>query len=1079
MKKRLICLLLALAMLLTIAPMAMAEEENQLLGCSLTVNEDGGYNKSDNTTPLAAPVNTRLLLALYYGKSDNYSRVTGVEVQSGGTAHVTFTQLDGGPNFFAIETGDAVGAVALTLTLDGGTEFEKTVETTFTISTAETLLGFEMIQDESGNWVKKTDSDMPYPVQVTEGTTTYWSLKYGEVSTTYSDVTGVVTEPGCATEIALVESNARIFKITATEAENVYMTLLFQDGSQATTTMTVEEASIGNVAEFTYDGETYYVVMGFVQQADMLQAFVEGGFGINFGPNETRVSEHKIAIGIFQNVYEANMTERKALISQISDVTFSLPDCETMSIGTVVQPQETVTNTEDAYWWVPMFFSPGNENSALSAAVTLTTGEVLNIRVECHTSVRQESTIDCQDPTTFPATYLFFNDTATTEIYTMAELNELVQGLKLSADESVLTTVLLAPVIYEGVLEISNENENSNNCNLIIQGTTRWYEDEGRGEMTTILGGIRVKQRMRSIQDVYLMAHSEDAYNVLDANGNACGILTDGGEAYVAINCTFDGYEIGLADQDGYICPLTDCVFLNCSVGVQITDQAYGNGNSQIMRALFQGCGVGIQIDALPEYMTNYSFRVWECDFVDNGADLSCSSTSGYYYCYGNFYGYTQGDNVMFRNAAVVMPNILTDPRRTQPVGVEGQYEAIGANAGMMLLSLEAVPMLLSDEVEIDTTNYCTVEESNDDAVVVDVVKLLFDETGNYVINDPQAFVNRTKPLQIDLIDYNADGEIVVVASWYFAAAADATGINIGLTTAEADGKLTVTVTDAGGLGALQATLTVSCPESWLTAKATGPDGDVQENLVCEDGQVTFTVDQGGAYVLEAVTVEEEEETPEEPVIPEEPVVPEEPVKPVKPVKPTTSNQKDEEEQTTVLPFSDVKKTDWFYDEVRYVFTEGLMSGVGGGKFAPNATLTRAMVVQVLYNLEGQPKAGRAPFTDVDAGTWYHDAVAWAAENDVVNGMGDGTFAPDAPITREQLAAILYRYAIYDGMTAVTLEENLSAYPDADQVSEYAVTAMNWAVGQGLIQGMAGKLAPQATATRAQTAAILMRFCQR
>ena len=159
---------------------------------------------------------------------------------------------------------------------------------------------------------------------------------------------------------------------------------------------------------------------------------------------DTETSEQKIAVSLFQDVYESNMTEAKSLLSLISDVTFSLEDeCQFLSLGEVVRPQETVTNTEDSYWWVPMTFAPGNENSALCAAVTLTTGEVLEIRVECHTSVRDESNIDCSDPNTFPSTYAGENADETPEIDTMAELNELIQGLHLSKSESAWTAVTL------------------------------------------------------------------------------------------------------------------------------------------------------------------------------------------------------------------------------------------------------------------------------------------------------------------------------------------------------------------------------------------------------------------------------------------------------------------------------------------------------------------------------------------------------------------------------------------------------------------------------------------------------------
>ena len=183
---------------------------------------------------------------------------------------------------------------------------------------------------------------------------------------------------------------------------------------------------------------------------------------------------------------------------------------------------------------------------------------------------------------------------------------------------------------------------------------------------------------------------------------------------------------------------------------------------------------------------------------------------------------------------------------------------------------------------------------------------------------------------------------------------------------------------------------------------------------------------------------------------------------------------------TPTLPFTDVKSGDWFYEAVQYVYDKGMMTGVSADRFAPASTTTRGMIVTILYRLENEPAvSGGSAFTDVESGAWYADAVAWAAANDIVNGTSATTFAPNSPITREQMATMLYRFAQYKGMDAVTLQENLTGYPDGDQVSDYAIPAMNWAVGQGLIAGMEnGTLVPQGSATRAQVATILMRFCE-
>ncbi len=178
-------------------------------------------------------------------------------------------------------------------------------------------------------------------------------------------------------------------------------------------------------------------------------------------------------------------------------------------------------------------------------------------------------------------------------------------------------------------------------------------------------------------------------------------------------------------------------------------------------------------------------------------------------------------------------------------------------------------------------------------------------------------------------------------------------------------------------------------------------------------------------------------------------------------------------------PFIDVAEGDWFYDAVVYAYQNALMDGVGGNRFAPNSETTRAQLVTILYRLEGQPAvSGDLPFTDVETGTWYTNAVLWAAQNGIVNGVTDTTFAPGDEITRQQLVTILYRYAEAKGYD-VSASADLSGYPDAGQVQDYAQPAMAWAVAENIIQGMEdGTLKPAGNASRAQIATILMRFCE-
>lgn len=192
----------------------------------------------------------------------------------------------------------------------------------------------------------------------------------------------------------------------------------------------------------------------------------------------------------------------------------------------------------------------------------------------------------------------------------------------------------------------------------------------------------------------------------------------------------------------------------------------------------------------------------------------------------------------------------------------------------------------------------------------------------------------------------------------------------------------------------------------------------------------------------------------------------------------TTVYAKWTEAPVSGLPFGDVKGADWFYNDVKYVYEKGMMAGTAADVFAPNATTTRAMIVTILYRLEGSPAVtGGNVFTDVPAGQWYTDAVNWAAANQIVKGTSATTFAPNDSITREQMAAILYRYAQYKGYD-VTKKADLSGYSDNSQVSAYAKDALAWANAAKLINGVTNTtLAPQGNATRAQVSAILHRFC--
>ena len=236
-------------------------------------------------------------------------------------------------------------------------------------------------------------------------------------------------------------------------------------------------------------------------------------------------------------------------------------------------------------------------------------------------------------------------------------------------------------------------------------------------------------------------------------------------------------------------------------------------------------------------------------------------------------------------------------------------------------------------------------------------------------------------------------------------------------------------------------TVTVTPDEGYVleSLTVTDKDGDKVSTTKGEDGKYTFTM-PGSAVTVKAVFAEEG----------------------------TVSE----------LPFEDVKVEQWFYEAVKYVYDNELMNGISATEFNPNGLLTRGTIAQVLFNLEGADADAAAVFDDVPADAWFADAVNWAAANNIVTGYGDGTFGPDNNITREQMAAILYRYAQFKGYDD-SAKGDLTAFTDGDNVSEWATDALAWCVGAKLINGRDnGSVDATGTATRAEIAQIFMNFCE-
>ena len=288
------------------------------------------------------------------------------------------------------------------------------------------------------------------------------------------------------------------------------------------------------------------------------------------------------------------------------------------------------------------------------------------------------------------------------------------------------------------------------------------------------------------------------------------------------------------------------------------------------------------------------------------------------------------------------------------------------------------------------------------------------------------------------------------------------------MTTSETNGNTEYTFTYVGG----GSSSSISTPTTYAVNVNAATNGAVaaDKKTASKGTTVTVTASPSKGYVVDAVKVVDKDG--------KDVAVTEKDGKyvftmPASAVT-VTGSFKAETPAPVALPFTDVKSGNWFYDAVKYAYEQGLMTGTSATTFAPNGTMNRAMIVTVLYRLEKSPAVtGASKFTDVPAGQWYSDAVAWAAANKIVNGYDETTFGPMNAVTREQMAAILFRYEQVKGLENVTLEENLNRFPDQNKISAYAIPALQWAVGQKIINGNAdGTLDPTGTATRAQVAQI-------
>lgn len=302
---------------------------------------------------------------------------------------------------------------------------------------------------------------------------------------------------------------------------------------------------------------------------------------------------------------------------------------------------------------------------------------------------------------------------------------------------------------------------------------------------------------------------------------------------------------------------------------------------------------------------------------------------------------------------------------------------------------------------------------------------------------------------------YRVTGDVELTAKWHRTSSHRYDGYITVIDSKNGD----VSVSDTWADEDDKITLTITPDKGYVVDKIeiVDDEGDKIDAKKVDDEDNEYTFRMANCDVTVTVTFKEEGKTTED----------------------TDKEEDKDDEETTELNFTDVKESDWFFKGVEYVVDKDIMSGVSENQFDPSGKLTRAMLVQMLYNMESRPACdAENAFIDVPVGQWYTDAVIWANDAKIVSGMGEGLFAPNMEITREQMVAMLYNYAKYKGYD-VTASADLSKFADNASVSTWAQPAMQWAVAEGYISGMGdNQLAPQGTATRAEIASVIMRFME-
>ena len=635
---------------------------------------------------------------------------------------------------------------------------------------------------------------------------------------------------------------------------------------------------------------------------------------------------------------------------------------------------------------------------------------------------------------------------ATVECEEGADADKITAAIQAAVDDSPVDRGTIHVVLkgnrYDGIIKIP-ANIMSEKGDYEIR-----FEPAGTTGRATIVGGVVCNNSQVSFYNIDFVAPEDQEESKAIYDGISW-----------AVNCTFRGYAVAMDAGEGDI----NGMGANYSVFYE-NDTAISSGNltNGLTGCVFINNDTAVLVPGLMEDLAPFYYRIAENNFVNNSVDFDVQC-AGTFYFYRNYYGrvknnasmtsaeilealrYVSSKDILSQPPTVNIADhsetkVVTNPRWKDPVELDAGVPSL--SSGGSRSSTNSAPMALTAPVE-QPENYLTADWEL-------VTEIVAGET-NLTISAVAFASASTEERIISVVSYDAStGATTTLAEWNFGTAAhtelaESSAVfdaSLSVTRSETDGSVTVTLnTENELLAVLKPTLTVPDASGGVEHNGTGVVSSSGEN-----DSVSFTVSDGGSYEIS----EANEEITETPEIPETPSLPSAPVTP-----PAFG-----EDVMEPLPFTDVAEGDWFYDYVAYVYANGLMDGVSATEFNPDGNMTRAMVWAILARIDGETVTGE---------NWIEIARTWA----MAEGVSDGTDA-NGLVTREQLATMLWRYA---GEPAS--EYDLSAFTDADEISAWAETAMSWAVENGLITGVTeDTLVPQGSATRAQCAAILMRYVE-